>query len=155
MPPASLPRPDAKTYDAVVASLETALDRASVLRPNPGRTDAFRRLHRTEYHNSIRDLLALDVDVLSLLPSDQTALGFDKITVGELSPTLLDRYLAAAQKISHLAVGGSIHSPGGDTFMLPPDLTQESESDELPFGSRGGTAVRYNFPLDADYDIQV
>ena len=155
MPPAGLPRPDEKTYESVITSLEGALDRTSAARPNPGRSDAFRRLNRTEYRNSIRDLLALDVDVLSLLPSDETALGFDNITVGELSPTLLDRYLAAAQKISHLAVGGSIRSPGGDTFMLPPDLTQESEADELPFGSRGGTAVRYNFPLDAEYEIQV
>jgi len=155
MPPAGLPRPDEKTYDSVIASLEGALDRASAARPNPGRTDAFRRLNRTEYRNSIRDLLALDVDVQSLLPSDETAHGFDNITVGELSPTLLDRYLAAAQKISHLAVGGPVRSPGGETFMLPPDLTQESEFDELPFGSRGGTAVRYTFPLDAEYEIQV
>jgi mono/diheme cytochrome c family protein len=155
MPPPGLPRPDEKTYDAVVASLEGALDRASAVHPNPGRTDAFRRLNRTEYRNSIRDLLALDVDVLALLPSDETALGFDNITVGELSPTLLDRYLAAAQKISRLAVGGAIHSPGGDTFMVPADLTQESESEELPFGSRGGTSVHYTFPLDAEYEIQV
>jgi len=155
MPPSGLPRPDEKTYDAVVATLEGALDRASAARPNPGRSDAFRRLNRTEYKNAIRDLLALDVDVVSLLPSDETALGFDNITVGELSPTLLDRYLAAAQKISHLAIGGPVRSPGGETFMVPPDLTQESESDELPFGSRGGTAVRYIFPLDAEYEIQV
>ena len=155
MPPPGLPRPDEKTYDAVVASLETTLDRASEERPNPGRTNTFRRLNRTEYRNAIRDLLALDVDVLSLLPSDETALGFDNITVAELSPTLLDRYLAAAQKISHLAVGGPVRSPGGDTFMLPPDLTQESDFDELPFGTRGGTAVHYNFPLDAEYEIQV
>ena len=39
--------------------------------------------------------------------------------------------------------------------MVPPDLTQESDSEELPFGSRGGTAVRYTFPLDAEYEIQV
>jgi len=155
MPPAGLPRPDEKTYDAVVATLESSLDRAAAAHPNPGRSDAFRRLNRTEYKNSIRDLLALDVDVLSLLPSDETALGFDNITVGELSPTLLDRYLAAAQKISHLAIGGAIRSPGGETFMLPPDLTQESDAEELPFGSRGGTAVHYTFPLDAEYEIQV
>src|SRR5262249_22508977 len=96
MPPAGLPRPDENTYDAVVASLENTLDHASAAKPNPGRTDTFRRLNRTEYRNAIRDLLAVDVDVLSLLPSDETSLGFDNITVGELSPTLLDRYLAAA-----------------------------------------------------------
>jgi hypothetical protein len=155
MPPAGLPRPDEKTYDAVVASLESALDRASAERPNPGRTDTFRRLNRTEYRNAIRDLLALDVDVISLLPSDETALGFDNITVGELSPTLLDRYLAAAQRISRLAIGSPVRSPGGDTFTLPPDLTQESDVDELPFGTRGGAAVHYTFPLDAEYEIQV
>jgi mono/diheme cytochrome c family protein len=155
MPPPGMPRPDEKTYDAVVAALENGLDRAAAARPNPGRTDTFRRLNRTEYHNAIRDLLALDVDVVSLLPSDETALGFDNITVGELSPTLLDRYLAAAEKISALAVGSPIRSPGGETFMVPADQTQESHVEGLPFGSRGGTEITYSFPLDAEYEIQV
>ncbi|MES1260905.1 MAG: DUF1592 domain-containing protein [Acidobacteriota bacterium] len=155
MPPAGLPHPDETTYNTVVASLEGSLDRLAAAKPNPGRTDTFRRLNRTEYKNAIRDLLALDVDVSALLPGDDSSHGFDNVTVGELSPTLLERYLAAAQKISRLAVGSSVRSPGGETILLPPDLTQEEHFDELPFGTRGGAVTNYTFPLDAEYDIQL
>ena len=155
MPPVGLPRPDEETYDAVVASLSSQLDTAAAENPNPGRPDAFRRLNRTEYKNAIRDLLALDVDVSALLPSDETSHGFDNITVADLSPTLLERYLSAAQKISRLAVGSEIKTPAGDVFMAPPDLTQESRDAALPFGTRGGIAVDHDFPLDAEYEIQI
>ena len=155
MPPVGLPRPDEATYKSLIASLETSLDRAAAAHPNPGRTDTFRRLTRTEYHNVIRDLLSLDVDVASLLPSDEVSHGFDNITVGDLPPTLLERYLSSAQKISHLAVGGPVRSPGGDTFQIPPDVTQEEHFEDLPFGTRGGTALQYTFPVDAEYDFQI
>ena len=95
------------------------------------------------------------MDVSSLLPGDDSSHGFDNITVGELSPTLLERYLSAAGKISRLAVGIPPRGPGGDTIVLPPDLTQESHFDELPFGTRGGTAIHYTFPQDAKYEIQL
>jgi len=98
-------RPDDATYDAVIASLETSLDRAAAAHPNPGRTATLRRLTRTEYQNAIRDLLALDVDAASLLPADDSSYGFDNVTVGDLSPTLLDRYVSAAEKISRQAIG--------------------------------------------------
>ncbi|MFL6826967.1 MAG: DUF1592 domain-containing protein, partial [Bradyrhizobium sp.] len=152
MPPVGLPRPDESTYNAVIASLEKTLDG---LKPDPGRTDTFRRLNRTEYRNSIRDLLALDVDVSSLLPADESSYGFDNVTVGDLPPALLERYVAAAGKIARLAVGSPISKPGGDTVILPPDLTQEQHFEDLPIGTRGGTSVRYTFPLDAEYDITV
>jgi hypothetical protein len=155
MPPAGLPRPDERTYDAVVASLETSLDAAAAAKPNPGRTDTFRRLNRTEYQNAIRDLLAVELDCAPLLPSDESSHGFDNVTVGDLSPTLLERYLSAAQKISRLAIGTPPRAPGGDTITLPPDLTQEEHFDELPLGTRGGTVVHYTFPLDATYEFQL
>jgi mono/diheme cytochrome c family protein len=155
MPPVGLPRPDEKTYDAVVASLEASLDREALAHPNPGRTDTFRRLNRAEYQNAIRDLLALDVDVSAILPSDEAGHGFDNVTVGNLSPTLLEQYLQAAQKISRLAVGIIGKSPGGDTMTLPPDLTQEQQFDDQPLGTHGGMVVRYTFPQDGDYDLSV
>jgi uncharacterized protein DUF1592/uncharacterized protein DUF1588/uncharacterized protein DUF1585/uncharacterized protein DUF1587/uncharacterized protein DUF1595 len=155
MPPAGLPRPDEPAYDALVASLESSLDSAAAAHPDPGRTDTFRRLSRTEYQNAIRDLLAVDVDVSGLLPGDESSHGFDNVTVGDLSPTLLERYLNAARKISRLAVGSPVRSPGGDTIQLPPDLTQEEHFDDLPFGTRGGLVVHYTFPLDAEYEVQV
>jgi hypothetical protein len=155
MPPAGLPRPDEATYQAVVATLESSLDKAWAAKLNPGRTDTFRRLTRTEYRNAIRDLLALDTDVSSLLPADEASHGFDNVTVANLSPTLLERYLTAARKISRLAVGIAPKSPGGDTIVLPPDLTQEEHFEDLPPGTRGGTVLPYNFPVDGEYEIQI
>jgi hypothetical protein len=154
MPPPGLPRPDDRTYDTVVASLVTALDSSAAAKPNPGRTDTVRRLTRTEYQNSVRDLLAIDVDVTSLLPNDESSHGFDNVTVGDLPPTLLERYLSASEKISRLAVGIPLRAPGGDTIVLPADLTQEGHQEGLPVGTRGGAAVRYTFPLDGVYEIQ-
>src|SRR5437899_8164583 len=125
MPPAGLPRPDERTYDSLVATVETSLDSAAAAKPNPGRTDTFRRLNRTEYHNAIRDLLAVDVDVGSPLPSDEASHGFDNVTVGDLSPALLEKYLSAAQKVSRLAIGSPSRPPGGVIVNIPPDLTPE------------------------------
>ena len=155
MPPLGLPRPDEVVYKGLVSSLEASLDGAAAIRINPGRTDTFRRLNRAEYQNAIRDLLAVEVDVSSLLPSDESSHGFDNVTVGDLSPTLLERYVSAARKISRLAIGSPMRSPGGETINIPPDLTQEDHFDELPLGTRGGKVIRYTFPLDAVYEFQL
>jgi hypothetical protein len=155
MPPVGLPRPDAATYDAEITTLETSLDRAAAASPNPGRTATLRRLTRTEYRNAIRDLLALDVDVSSLLPADESSYGFDNVTVGDLSPTLLDRYINAAEKISRVAVGRPSVSPDGETIRIPPDLTQEGHIDGLPIGTRGGALIKYTFPMEGEYEIQI
>jgi hypothetical protein len=155
MPPVGVPRPDEPTYEATIASLETSLDRAAAANPDPGRTATLRRMNRTEYQNAIRDLLALDVDVTSLLPADDSSYGFDNVTVGDLSPTLLDRYVSAAEKISRAAIGRSGRSPGGDTIRIAPDLTQEEHLEGLPLGTRGGAVLRYTFPLDGEYEIQI
>jgi hypothetical protein len=155
MPPVGKDRPDEATYAAVIASLERSLDRAAAAAPDPGRTASIRRLTRTEYQNAIRDLLALDIDAAALLPADESSYGFDNITVGDLSPTLLDRYVSAAEKISRLAVGRAGRSPGGDTIRIPADLTQEEHLDGLPIGTRGGAVVPYTFPLDGEYEIQI
>ncbi|PYR64007.1 MAG: hypothetical protein DMF91_01685 [Acidobacteria bacterium] len=155
MPPVGLPRPDEATYETAIASLETSLDRAAAANPNPGRTESLRRLNRTEYQNAVRDLLALEIDVATLLPSDDSSYGFDNVTVGDLSPTLLDRYISAAEKISRIAVGRPSVSPGGETIRLEPDLTQEEHLNGLPIGTRGGAVVPYTFPLDGEYEIQI
>src|ERR1700730_10949516 len=105
MPPPGARRPDEATYTAALSSLEAALDGLSAAAPNPGRTDTFRRLNRTEYHNAIRDLVALDFDATAQLPSDSSGYGFDNVTVGNLSPTLLESYVSAAEKISQVAIG--------------------------------------------------
>ena len=156
MPPAPRPRPDAATYEAFTAWLETELDAAAARRPDPGRTDTFHRLNRSEYHNVVRDLLALDVDVAALLPADDGSYGFDNIAgVLGISPTLLERYLSAAKKISRLAVGRPAPSATAETFRLTTDLTQDVRVDGLPFGTRGGTRFDFTFPEDAVYGIRV
>ncbi len=155
MPPIGHDRPAEREYRFAVAALEASLDRAAAADLNPGRTAAFRRLNRTEYRNAIRDLLALDVDTAALLPGDETSHGFDSSTLGDLSPTLLDRYITAAQKISRLAVGRTRDSASSDTFRVPADQTQEERIDGLPLGTRGGILIRYTFPQDGEYDVRV
>ena len=155
MPPSQKSHPAEADYNRMIASLEQTLDRNAAEHPNPGRTDAMRRLTRTEYQNAIRDLLALDSDATTLLPADESSHGFDNITVGDLSPTLLDRYITAAQKIARLALGTPSRSPGSDTFRIPGDVTQEEHVEGLPIGTRGGTLIPYTFPRDGKYEIQV
>ena len=153
MPPAGMPRPDEATYDSLATYLEQELDSA---RPNPGRP-VLHRLNRAEYTNAIRDLLALEIDGASLLPADDSGYGFDNIgDVLSVSPMLLERYMSAARKISRLAIGDHTGRPDSETYDVPRFLGQEDRtSEDLPFGSRGGLAVRHFFPLDGDYLIKV
>jgi mono/diheme cytochrome c family protein len=156
MPPAGRPRPDTATGDAFVRSLEAQLDGAALAHPNPGRTEPFHRLNRAEYKNVIRDLLDLEVDVDSLLPADDSSYGFDNIAgVLKMSPTLMERYLAAAQKISRLAVGTPPPLPNVDYVRLGDDLQQDEHIEGLPVGTRGGVSIPYRFPMDAEYVIKV
>ena len=155
MPPAGLPKPSDEEYRSAVSSLSSELDSDAAASPRPGRTDTFRRLNRTEYRNAIRDLLALDVRVDSLLPSDEVSHGFDNITVGDLPPMLLERYVSAAEKISRLAVGRAGRVPDAVTIRVPPDLTQEGHIAGLPIGTRGGVVVPHVFPVDGEYEISV
>ncbi len=155
MPPQGMPRPDEATIDAFAASLETAIDRVALTRPNPGRSP-LHRLNRSEYAAAVRDILALDVDATSLLPADDEANGFDNIAdVLKVSPSLLEQYLSAARKISALAVGDREVTPIGVVYRVPPDRSQEDHIEGLPLGTRGGLLVRHNFPVDALYEFNV
>jgi mono/diheme cytochrome c family protein len=157
MPPLGLPRPDAATYNALASWIETTIDNAAAERPNPGRIPAVHRLNRAEYTNAIRDLLAVDVDGSALLPPDDSGYGFDNIAdVLSVSPMLTERYLSAALKISRLAVGDPKVRPVTETFQVNKYLKQEDRvSDDLPFGSRGGAAIKYYFPVDGDYVVKI
>ena len=156
MPPPGRPRPEEGVYDAVASTLETALDRAAAADPNPGQPP-IHRLNRVEYRNAIRDLLALEVDERALLPPDESGYGFDNIAdILAISPVLLDRYMVAAEKISRLAVGDASIGPSVQKHNVPYALWQDGRmSEELPFGSRGGLAVRHHFPLDGEYVIKL
>ena len=158
MPPAGRPRPERQTYDGFRTWLEAELDRAAASRIEPGRVPAH-RLNRAEYANAVRDLLALEVDAAALLPADDTGHGFDNLAgTLALSPVLMERYLSAARRISRLAVGDPTIGPGSTSqvYRVPIAMTQnERMSDDLPFGSRAGLAVRHRFPLDGEYLVTI
>jgi hypothetical protein len=160
MPP-DKPRPDHDAYVTAAAYVERELDTAAAIDPNPGDVPAFRRLTRTEYQNAIRDLLALDdlpseLDFELLLPADNAASGFDNIAdLLFISPVVMERYIAAAQKIARLAVGDLRAPVMVNIHQLSEQLPQDERVDGLPFGTRGGLAVRTYLPLDAEYTVDV
>ncbi len=156
MPPPGAPRPDEATYQALVSAIEGERDRLVDARPNPGRP-TLHRLNRAEYANAVRDLLALEVDVSELLPADDAGYGFDNIgDVLTVSPALLEKYLLAAGKISRQAVGDVTMPAAYQTYDIPHALRQEDRmGEEMPVGSRGGTAINHYFPVDGEYEISV
>ncbi len=158
MPPLGRPRPDEATYDALAGWLEFEIDRYAATNPDPGRTETFHRLNRSEYANAVRDLLALEVDVEELLPPDDyDEHGFDNMAdVLTVSPVLMERYLSAARKTARLAVGETPVGPGSEVYTVPILLTQDDRmGDDLPFGSRGGVGIRHHFLVDGEYDIEI
>jgi hypothetical protein len=152
MPPGGSRRPDRATYDRFIASLESELDRnPRPYAPPPG----LHRLNRAEYANAIRDLIDLDIDPARFLPSDDSTFGFDNIA-GALgvSSTLVEAYVAAAGKISRLALGEPA-PPGLVVYRTPEDTSQDYHIEGLPFGTRGGMLVNHVFPSDGEYTVTV
>jgi mono/diheme cytochrome c family protein len=151
MPPAGAKRPEAAQLTALAAALETKIDTAAALNPNPGRRP-FQRLNRAEYARAIRDLLALELDVTAYLPPDTISAGFDNVAdVQSFSPTLMEGYLRAASQISRLAVGDRNASPTSVTFKLGRTASQMRHVDGAPMGTRGGISVVHTFPADGEY----
>ena len=155
MPPANAPRPDRAALDALAASVETTLDRAAAASPNPG-APALHRLNRAEYANAIRDLLELPIDSASLLPGDDSSEGFDNMASAlSVSPALMQAYVTAAAKISRLAIGDPTISTDLTTYQAPRGMSQATQREGLPLGTRGGILVTHVFPLDAEYEFRV
>ncbi|HKF65432.1 MAG TPA: DUF1592 domain-containing protein, partial [Vicinamibacterales bacterium] len=152
MPPTGVRRPDPATMESLIRGMETTLDHAATLHlPAPG----LHRLNRTEYTNAIRDLLALDVDATKFLPADDSTRGFDNIAGAlTMSPALMEAYLSAAGKISRLAIG-DVSAPAQVVFDVPGDTAQNYQVEGLPFGTRGGMLIPYEFPADGDYSFKV
>ncbi len=118
MPPHGAPRPDGATLDGLASWLETSLDEAA-RNPNPGPA-ILRRLNRAEYAAAVRDILALDVDVSSLLPADDANHGFDNMADSlRISPALLDGYLSASRE-SEPSGGGRSHDYAGVHHLSRP-----------------------------------
>ena len=153
MPPQGMPHPTEAEYIGFTTFLANSLDQAWQGKSTPGRY-VVHRLNRTEYSNAIRDLLALDIDVTELLPSDGANFGFDNIASAlGTSPLLLERYLTAAQRISSLAVGDPDVRPGTTEYPISREFSQSLHVEGLPIGTRGGTVVNHVFPADADYKL--
>lgn len=161
MPPPDNPRPSEAQYTRVAAYLESALDRAAAEAPNLGSMPQLHRLTRTEYRNTIRDLLALadlpaEMDYELLLPADNASSGFDNIAdLLFVSPVTMERYLEAARKISRLAVGDLQMPVIVNIHRAPLEQPQDDAIDGLPLGTRGGLRVDGYFPLDAEYVFHV
>src|SRR4051812_23039784 len=152
MPPTGVRRPDPAALDALIRFMEGELDRGATAHlPPPG----LHRLNRTEYANAIRDLLALEVDATKFLPPDDSTRGFDNIAGAlTMSPALMEAYLSAAGKISRLAIG-DVSAPSQAVFDVPPDTAQNHHVEGLPFGTRGGMLIKYQFPADGQYTFKV
>ena len=156
MPPVGMPRPDDSFYESFPAYLSDSLDELAKSNPNPGNSVAAHRLNRTEYTNAIRDLLGIEIDGGSLLPPDNSG-GFDNL--GDLlsvSEVLMESYMSASRKISRMAVGDPTIQADTLEYRINPKLLQNDRMNEdLPFGTRGGLAVRHNFPVDGEYVMNI
>jgi mono/diheme cytochrome c family protein len=155
MPPADEPRPRRAALDAFAAGIESRLDTLAAQAPDPG-VKSLHRLNRTEYANAIRDLLALEVNVASMLPGDDSSEGFDNIAdVLGVSPSLIEGYVSAAMKISRWAVGDRTMIASRQEYRAPAGLAQDAHIEGLPLGTRGGMMITHTFPLDAEYEFSL
>jgi hypothetical protein len=153
MPPQGTRHPAEPEYVAFTTWLSSSLDRAWAGKFTPGRF-VVHRLNRTEYGNAVRDLLALDINVNELLPSDGADFGFDNIASAlKTSPLLLERYLTAAQRVSLLAVGDTTVPPGNTEYPISREFTQSTYIEGLPLGTHGGTVIKHIFPADGEYKL--
>lgn len=151
MPPPGSDRPEEAILQGVAAQLESTIDSAAALAPNPG-TRAFQRLNQAEYQSSIRDLLALDIDPEGYLPPDTKSANFDNIADAQLlSPVLMDAYLNTAAEVARMAVGDPQATAAETTYKVPRLASQTEQVDGAPFGTRGGLSVVHTFVADGDY----
>lgn len=158
MPPAGMPRPDFETYGLMTAWLETELDAAWAANPNPGRATPLHRMNRYEYNNTINNLLGIEVDVMGLLPGDPTADGsFDNIAASlPFTTAHMERYMSVAREVTRLAIGLPPIGPSVATYEIPLYMSQDwRQTEDMPFGSRGGVSVNHYFPVDGEYEIRV
>jgi hypothetical protein len=155
MPPSGSRRPEATVLTAFASSMETRLDQAAALNPNPGRRP-FQRLNRAEYARAVSGLFDLDVDVTAFLPPDTISNGFDNVADSQnFSAALMQGYLRAASRISSLAVGDPKAGASEATYKVPRTGSQMGHVEGAPFGTRGGVSVMHTFPADGEYSFRM
>lgn len=156
MPPVGMPRPDESFYESFTSYLKSRLNALAADNPNPGRTVIAHRLNRTEYTNAVRDLMGVEIDGVARLPADNSG-GFDNL--GELlsmSLVLMEKYMSTARDVSRMAIGDTTVQADSIQYTIDPKrLQHERMTEDLPFGSRGGIAVRHHFPLDGEYELNI
>ena len=161
MPPKGQPRPDPREMKAVVGWIESELETADrLVRPDPGRVTV-RRLNRAEYNNTVRDLLGVDFRPADNFPQDDSGYGFDNIgDVLSLSPVLMEKYLAAAERVARAAVFGSeqmkptmvkLRSAGQ---RITPSLTPLVDYDSTGLTLPNAIHVTHRFPVDGEYIVR-
>jgi PAS domain-containing protein len=166
-PPSVTTRPPAAEAAAVVRFLEDEFARQDRTAPkDPGRVTA-RRLNRTEYNNTVRDLLGVDIRPADSFPNDETAYGFDNIGDAlTLSSVLLERYLYAAERVVRTAIFGPerlkpamIHYPTpvriNDTVDKPTLPKDFFHYDETGLSTRHSAHISHRFPVDGEYNIRL
>lgn len=162
MPPKGLPRPNPEELKTVISVIEGEFERADRLaRPDPGRVTV-RRLNRAEYNNTVRDLLGVDLRPADSFPQDDSGYGFDNIgDVLSLSPVLMEKYLAAAERVARAAVFGpeqmkptmvKLRSTGQ---RIIPTLTPLFDYDSTGLTLPNAFHVTYRFPVDGEYILRV
>jgi mono/diheme cytochrome c family protein len=162
MPPPPMPHPAEVDVQAITRWIEDELGRADAAAPpDPGRVTA-RRLNRTEYDHTVRDLLGVDLRPAEDFPQDDSGYGFDNIgDVLSLSPVLMEKYLAAAERISQAALFGPaegkptlvrVQPPGGKVQPSPtPLLDYDLSGLSLP----NALHAIHRFPVDGEYVFRV
>ncbi|MBI2689796.1 MAG: DUF1592 domain-containing protein [Acidobacteria bacterium] len=167
MPPPAMKKPPAEQLLAVTQFLEAEFARQDrTARPDPGRVTA-RRLNRTEYNNTVRDLLGVDIRPADSFPNDEAAYGFDNIADAlTLSPVLLEKYLYAAERAVRTAVfGPEKRKPAAIHFSAPVRLNDNVQAPSLPkdlfhydesgLSTRHAFHVLYRFPVDGEYSFRI
>ncbi len=151
MPPKDRPQPSPETVAAVIEWIKTRTeDPARVGPTEPGRVTA-RRLNRSEYDNTIRDLIGVNLNPADDFPADDAGYGFDNIgDVLSLPPILMEKYLSAAEKISEAAI---VTQPSA-TATLVKYLASRVEGDENFFPD-GAYRVTHRFPFAGEYELQM
>lgn len=162
MPPKGMPRPPQAEINAVVSFLEAEFERADrTVKPDPGRVTA-RRLNRAEYNNTVRDLLGVNFKPADDFPQDDSGYGFDNIgDVLSLSPVLMEKYLAAAEKIARTAVFGP--EPVKPTLVrlrsegrkIPPVSKPLFDYDVTGLSLPNALHATYRFPVEGEYNFRV
>ncbi len=167
MPPPGEKQPDGAAVASLTGFLETTLDKSQV-RPYTGFVP-LRRLNRREYANALRDLVGLDIDAATYLPSDELKEDFDtNAELLRMTPAYMDQAVAASRTLALLAVGDPKSVPLETTYGPVPNMilslaaapaqgsgNQKRYKDGMPFGTRGGMLVEHTFPADGEYILSV